>query len=414
MAITHGRFVFYSHDGYGLGHLRRHLAIAAALTDAAPDASVLLATGCNDLGTHGLAPNVDVLVLPGLRKLGKGRYAGRRLPMAGSEIAALRSAQLETAVRSFRPDVMLVDKHPAGVRGELRGALSALIEDGGRAALGVRDILDDPAMVVAEWEAGHVVELTQEHFDRLLVYGEQRVLDVVDEYGLPESLARRVRYCGYVVHPEFRHTAAVDSLPAFATGLSHRPTVLATTGGGEDGSHLLRCFLQAAHDAPWDGVAVSGPQLATAERHALRRMAVEAGVEFHATVPDVSSWFSHVDALVCMGGYNTLGEALARGTPTICVPRVHPRQEQLIRARAFERLGLLRVVEPESLEPRLLRRQVASVLGSNRSQLAERAQTRLGFEGAQRAAEELLRLAQAGSQPARRFDRARLKAVSDG
>jgi predicted glycosyltransferase len=176
---VNGRFVFYSHDGVGLGHLRRHMAIAAALTEAAPDASVLLATGCDDLGARGLAPNVDVLVLPGLRKVGNGRYSARRLPMSGREVRALRAAQLETAVRSFRPDVLLVDKHPVGVRGELRPALEVLLESGGRAVLGLRDILDDPASVAEEWAAAGVVEEMERYVDRILVYGDPRVVDAV-------------------------------------------------------------------------------------------------------------------------------------------------------------------------------------------------------------------------------------------
>jgi predicted glycosyltransferase len=389
----HKRFIFYSHDGLGLGHLRRNLAIAAALTEAAPDASVLLATGCNDLGTHGLARNVDLLVLPGLRKLGKGQYAGRRLPLSGKELAALRAAQLETAVRSFRPDVMLVDKHPVGVRGELRSALDALSELGGRAALGLRDILDERAAVIEEWAEGNVLEAIDQHFDRILVYGDSRVLDVAHEYNLPDYLSERLRYCGYVVHPRSVQSAAVDALPTFATRLRRIPTVLATTGGGEDGRYVLECFVQAAQDARWSGVAVSGPQLETSERHALRRMALEAGVDFHGTVPEVASWLSHVDAVVCMGGYNTLSETISRGTPTLCIPRVHPRREQLIRARAFSELGLLRVVEPERLNPGLLRREVDGLLATNRHELTERAQAKLSFRGARRAAEQLLELA---------------------
>jgi predicted glycosyltransferase len=409
VAPNAGRFIFYSHDGFGLGHLRRNLSIAAALTDLAPDASVLLATGINELGAHGLAPNVDALVLPALRKLGKGRYSGRRLPMSGREVASLRAAQLETAVRSFRPDVMLVDKHPMGIRGELSSALDALFESGGRAVLGLRDILDDPAMVAEEWAAGNVLELTDENFDRILVYGDPRVLDIAEEYGLPKRLAERVRYCGYVVHPESVRSPAVDTLPAFATRIPGRPTVLATTGGGEDGRALLESFVQAAQDAPWDAVAVSGPQMDEAERHSVRRMAVEAGVDFHGNVPDVSSWLPHVDVLVSMGGYNTLCEAIPRGTPTVCVPRVHPRQEQLIRARAFAQLGLLTVVEPERLDPVLLRRVVDDLLGVSRSELARRAQRILGFRGAHRAAEELLHLAHAGPKKVKR----RLAAVPD-
>ena len=52
-------------------------------------------------------------------------------------------------------------------------------------------------------------------------------------------------------------------------------------------------------------------------------------------VPALTRWLDRVDALVCMGGYNTMAEAVSRGTPTVCVPRTRPRVEQLIRARAF-------------------------------------------------------------------------------
>jgi predicted glycosyltransferase len=402
------RFVFYSHDGVGLGHLRRNLAIAAALTEAEPNASVLLATGCDELGAHGLAPNVDVLVLPGLKKVGNGRYSARRLPMSGHDVRALRSAQLEAAIRSFRPDVVLVDKHPVGVRGELRPALEALRESGGRVVLGLRDILDDAASVAEEWSASGVIEEMEHYVDRVLIYGDPRVHDLVEEYGLPASLAALSRYCGYVVNAEPARAQAVDALPAFATRLGRRPTVLATAGGGEDGSSLLGSFVRAARDAAWDAVVVCGPQLSSARRHELHALSLESGVEFHVNEPDVGSWFSHVDALVCMGGYNTLCEATSRGTPTLCVPRVRPRREQLIRARAFERLGLLRVAEPDVLTPDLLRREVAGLLGSSRRRLAEGAQAALGFDGAAAAAAELLALARARDG---RFPRRRLVAV---
>lgn len=409
-----GRFVFYSHDGVGLGHLRRNLAIAAALTDAAPDASVLLATGCDDLGAHGLAANVDVLVLPGLRKVANGRYSARRLPMSGREMRALRAAQIETAVRSFQPDVMLVDKHPVGVRGELRPALDVLFETGGRAVLGLRDILDDPASVAEEWSATGVIKEMEHYADRVLVYGDPRVLDLVEEYALPRSLAARVRYCGYVVNPELARGRSIDALPAFATRLGRRPTVLATAGGGEDGWSLLASFVNAAREAEWDAVVVCGPQLSAPRRDELRALSFEAGVEFHVNEPDVGSWFSHVDALVCMGGYNTLCEATSRGTPTLCVPRVAPRREQLIRARSFGRLDLLRVVEPDLLTPDVLRREVAALLGASRRELAERAQATLGFDGAAAAAGELLALAQARSRFPRRRRESPLAALPDG
>jgi predicted glycosyltransferase len=398
--MTASRFIFYSHDGMGLGHLRRNLAIAAALTEADRDASVLLVTGCVELGAQWLAPNVDIVAIPSVRKLGNGRYGARRLPVSASEIRALRAAQISAIVESFSPDVLLIDKHPMGVRGELRDALAALMRCNGHAVLGLRDILDDPATVRAEWARDEVIPFTEEYCERLLVYGSPGSFDFAAEYGLPRSLAARIRYCGYVVNRDLPGAASIAGAP-------RPPRVLACAGGGEDGRALLETFISAARGARWDGVAVAGPQSPPADRDALRRMARVAGVEFHESVPELSGWMSGFDALVCMGGYNTLGEALSRGVPTLCVPRVHPRTEQLIRARSFAELGLLRVLEPWRLEPGLLRSEVTALIGADRRAIADRAHAALGFDGAHRAARALLELVREAPAPRRQRRRAR-------
>src|SRR5262249_42086605 len=101
------RFLFYSHDGLGLGHVRRNLAIAAALTSLSPKSSVLLATGSDEAGQLGLCPSVEILKLPSLKKVTNGEYAARRLPVSSSEILGLRASLLESAVEAFQPDVLL-------------------------------------------------------------------------------------------------------------------------------------------------------------------------------------------------------------------------------------------------------------------------------------------------------------------
>src|ERR1043166_4077613 len=114
------RFLFYSHDGLGLGHTRRNLAIAAALTELCPEASVLLATGADYVSRLGLPPHVDILKLPGLRKVSNGEYSSRHLRIPVHEIRSLRAELLLTAVKSFSPSVVLVDKHPFGASGEFK------------------------------------------------------------------------------------------------------------------------------------------------------------------------------------------------------------------------------------------------------------------------------------------------------
>ena len=107
------RFLFYSHDGLGLGHVRRNLAIGAGLIGLAPDSSVLMVTGAAHTERLGVGRGVDVLRLPAWRKVANGRYGARHLSIPDQDLSALRAGQIAAAVRAFRPDVMLVDRHPA-------------------------------------------------------------------------------------------------------------------------------------------------------------------------------------------------------------------------------------------------------------------------------------------------------------
>ena len=389
------RFLFYSHDGLGLGHTRRHIAVASALVEMAPSSSVLLATGADDVNRLGLQAQVEVLKLPGLRKVGNNLYDSRRLRIPASEIRAIRSALLLATVNTFRPNVALVDKHPFGARGEFRAALDALKDFGGHAVLGLRDILDEPATVLKEWAPHNLQELITECYDQVLVYGHRAVFDPLVEYAFPAALAERTKFCGYVVNGgDTRDPAAGPFTPLHAPNRS-RPVVLATAGGGEDGFSLLETFARASAGAVWQGAIVAGPMTPEPEFKTLQQLATEADISLHAFMPSLDSLFNSVDALVCMGGYNTLVEAISRGVPTVCVPRTAPRSEQLIRALAFERLGLIKTVVPLELSPQSLRQSIDEVLGWSRKQLIQRARTCLEFDGARQAAGQLLALAAA-------------------
>ena len=376
------RFLFYSHDGVGLGHVRRNLAIARALTELLPEASVLLATSVDEVDQLGVPPRVDVLRLPGLRKVANGTYVARRLHIGRRDVHDLRSAVLAAAVESFHPAVMLVDKHPLGASDELHEALELLHGHGGRAILGLRDILDDPATVKAEWREHSLAEQIVEHYDRVLVYGQQAVLDPVYAYGFSAEVARMTRFCGYVAGPT-QHGGNGYHPPARS-----RPIVLATTGGGEDGSELLSAVIAASVNASWDALVVVGPQCERKDRIRLERESTAAGVEFRTFVPQLSERFASASALVCMGGYNTLVEAVASGVPTVCVPRTEPRREQLIRATAFARLGLVSLIDPERLTVSVLRSRIHQAIAEPNRGVAERSAV-LDLDGARRAARHL-------------------------
>jgi tetratricopeptide (TPR) repeat protein len=71
------RLLLYSHDMYGLGHLRRTLAIAGQVAADLPKAHQLLITGSMVAGAFGLPPRLDMIKLPALSKRPSGQYTAR-------------------------------------------------------------------------------------------------------------------------------------------------------------------------------------------------------------------------------------------------------------------------------------------------------------------------------------------------
>jgi predicted glycosyltransferase len=379
------RFLLYSHDAVGLGHVQRNLTIARALVGATPGCCVLVVTGAEGLGALTIPESVDVLRLPGVRKVDNRHYAPRRLAVEAGELSDLRAGLLDAAVERFRPDVLLADKHPFGVRGELLPALHRLRAQGGRAALGLRDVLDAPAHTRAEWSDETLRDVLAHH-DRVLVYGQQGLLEPLDAALLQQpALAKRLRYCGYVVAPP-----VCAQVPPRRRGL---PLVVAAVGGGEDGALVLKTFVTASIGAPWRSVAVAGPNAADGTVRALQHPRAGADVRIVRSIPALGTMIGKADAVVCMGGYNTLVEVLAGGVPAVCVPRVVPRTEQLVRATAFARAGLLRVVEPDDLNPAALRAAIEAALWADRDALSSAIATLVRLDGAPRAAAALLELA---------------------
>jgi predicted glycosyltransferase len=393
------RFLFYSHDGFGMGHTCRNLAIARALVAASPKATVLLATGSDDTSRLGVPDRVEILKLPSLRKIANERYGSRSLVISESEIRALRARLLSSAIETFWPDVVLVDKHPFGANGELRDGLERLRDHGGRSVLGLRDILDDPETVAAEWRPHGLPDRIADFYDRVLVYGQREVFDSVAAYGFPAALAARTAYCGYVsasdVAKPTTHFVPASVPDRLGSATDARAVVLATAGGGEDGFHLLRAFLEGAANAPWQSVVVTGPLICNGELKDLTQLAQQSGARLHRFVPRLEDWFGTASAVVCMGGYNTVTQGLQSGASLVCVPRTQPRREQWIRAEEFSRLGLLQTVHPEQLHAASLRDAVTRALQVSRPQLQQHIQRHLRFDGAAVAAQHLLALARA-------------------
>ncbi len=320
------RYLFSSHDGFGLGHLRRNLSVAEALVQADPDAEVMVATGVGARPAWGETSRVRQVAMAPLLKDGDGAY---RNPGMSFEAALTdRSVRFDAAVRDFRPDVVVVDRHPYGTAGELRPGLARARRGGATLVLGLRDILDEPTAVAAEL-GGSGWDGVSDDFDLALVYGDPRLCDHDREYGLGSCLP--LHYVGFVASQVPRQR--VDPW-----------LLVVAAGGGGDGDAVYRLGLRALQVAEgWRAIMVAGPYAANPPDDLPAALADR--VELRTNVASCPELLSRAGAVVQMAGYNSTFEALAAGLRPILVPRRNPRREQAIRACRLAAFGLADVVD---------------------------------------------------------------------
>jgi hypothetical protein len=140
------KILFYSHDTVGLGNIRRTLLLSQTLAEEYPSAAMLLVTGSPMIHAFRIPENLDYIKLPCVDRTDVDCYKPTFLATQTGEVDRIRRAILVETVIGFRPDLLIVDKRPGGVGGELLDALRALRRrpTTTRVVLGMRDILDEP------------------------------------------------------------------------------------------------------------------------------------------------------------------------------------------------------------------------------------------------------------------------------
>lgn len=358
------RIVLSSHDSVGLGHVRRNLAIAHALTRSLPaltqqPVTGLLVTGQASATSFPAPDGWDWLVLPSVT-VNENGYVPRRLSAGIDRLAAIRGGAVDAALRAFRPDLVIVDRHPFGVHRELATALRSLrARDDCRVVLGLRDVLDRPAAAEAEWRALGGAAAVRAHYDALWVYGDPSVHDLTVSGELPRGLRDLASFTGYLAHGR----------PVTAPPAVGQPFVLTTVGGGADGAGLARSAAHATPPAGHHHVIVTGPQMPGAKVAAIED-AAGSRTSVLRSVPDVLSLIRDASAVVSMGGYNSVAEIMSTSTPAMIVPRVRRRQEQAIRAAALARVHAVDTLLPDRATPEALSAFFAARAGTSVSRAA--------------------------------------------
>lgn len=354
------RIVLYSHDTFGMGNIRRTLLLAQEFLSQDPTVSILIITGSPMIHAFRIPAGVDYIKLPCLDRVDAELYAPRYLAGCAEEVRDTRAAILKASVLRFDPDLMVVDKRPAGVDGELLPTLKSLRQEGRKTKLvvGIRDILDDPERTRNVLTNNGSFDVIDEFYDEVWIYGSKSIFDTSSEYAFPQSVANKTHFCGYLKRPTISAQQTEGS-----------PRVLVTTGSGGDGSAMIEAYLMGLSSLPRKialrSTVIFGPQMPAIRRQELlQNFGYLADVTFLDFEADISQRYAESDLVVSQAGYNTVCELLSFSRRAILVPRAEPVREQLIRARLLAERGYFDLIEPHDLNPQTVISKVMTALSS--------------------------------------------------
>ncbi len=337
------RILMYSHDTFGLGHLRRCRTIAHSLVEDYRGLQVLIISGATIAGAFDYRARVDFVKIPSVIKLRNGEYTSMDRHIDLQETLKMRRSIVRHTAETFQPDIFIVDKEPMGLRGEVEDTLAYLKAQGTTLVLGLREVMDAPHLLDEEWKRNDVMTKIGRFYDTIWVYGPPDFYDPLMGLDVPQQVRSKMDFVGFLQRSVSRDAESEHK--------QKEDYILVTTGGGGDGSDLIHNVLDAYQEDPTltrRALIVLGPYMPAKQRHRLLQKGSKIPyievIEFDNRMEEL---IAGAQGVVGMGGYNTYCEILSFDKPALIVPRVAPREEQLIRARRASELGLIDMLLPE-------------------------------------------------------------------
>lgn len=317
--------LLYAHDGRGLGHASRTVAIGLALRRIYPELRVLVVTGCKitqELIGH--AP-LDWLKLPSYETQvvdGKSRGRDGNSNFTDKELGCLRGEELKNIFLLHRPRVVLCDHSPQGKHRELLPLLRTAKSFETHFVLGVRGVIGQVDQIKSSFFQDAIA-----YYGSVLWYGDGEILGSEHREQLKRYCNREPIECGYVSRLKELHnwqTVSSESAPVFA-GTVSVPWL------GEHTLKFLGC-LAGALSRLGEGQQESWRLFIGCDAGEAEKVRVLFEELPHCILETPGSRYA--DALlqskiaIIFGGYNSLMDILHLGIPSLVVLRGMADNEQ--------------------------------------------------------------------------------------
>lgn len=351
------RVLFYVSGTAGLGHLSRAVTLGAALREVEPETQVMLLT---EAATTQIAQEAGLSCVslaslaPYLNRFPRARLASLRPKYR----LALWEQVVGGVFAAFQPTIVIHDTYALEPIKKLAMACTALqvgvLRQSESMSTSLEQLIRDLDMII--------------------------IPHAEDEWGLtrfPPEYASRLDYSGYLV----RRTPSELSPAALRARYTLEASdflVVATNGGGDQpwktpagearqfdhfpeaiiaATQLLRESLPAGRRLVL--LLLTGPQ-ASQEYAAFSYDSGSVRFVIHSYEPLLPDLMAAAQLVICRGGYNTIGEVLAIGVPTLAIPvlGIFDDQERRIAWAATQSPAL----QAGSLDPKVLAARIQQIM----------------------------------------------------
>ncbi len=363
------KVMFYCQHILGIGHLVRSMEIVRGLVQ---DSQVCFINGGEVIQRFEAPPSVEVVNIPAI----KTDSEFQELQVVDSslsldELQTIRQEKLLTVFERFQPDILIVELFPFGRR-RFSFELIPLMEQAKatetKVVCSLRDIV-----VTKQNQTRHeekVCRLMNQYFDMLLIHGDPRFVRLEESFSRVGDLNCEVHYTGYVAQPlpEFSE----ENLPVTQ---SQKPIILVSVGGGRFGHELLECVAKTApilkQNLPHHIQMFTGPFIPEAVFAKLQKLAAgQTNITIERYTPKLLTYMQQADLSISMSGYNTTMNILMTGVRAMILPFTgNNDREQTIRAQKLGKLGRVKVIRPEDLEPEKFASKVVDYLNQQPTDL---------------------------------------------
>lgn len=343
------KIVIHCQYVYGIGHLVRTCQLALALCDVF---DVTVINGGEKVPNYELPENVTWIQLPAIYKKETSQDLIPVDTLTTLDVCfARRNSIINDVLNDVRPDLIITEHFPFGLlfEKEVINLISDAksINENCKIVSSVRDILD------SEIKDSKVFEILERYFDHVLIHSDKEMVPFQDQ----SNLRVPISYTGYIVQ-NIKYEKRTSST---------RPLIMASIGGGRLGQELLtslinehqKLFQEIPHDLEIFKGAFQGEWQFDSKYDHISSLKIS---EFNQKNYQLS--LAKASLIICMGGYNSLLEAVISKIPVLVYNRefANDNLEQDSRIQYFLESGYIKVLSPNELEGKSLRDKIIESL----------------------------------------------------